>query len=182
MCDFAVCSIIMESLQLSASPTKLQIDPAKPLRSPYLQDTGTVHPALRLPRQLLDSLPAITPHSRVSSSFLQNNEGSDMFRAICERKSARERLEAMTNRIQSLRLAETRANKKLTEVRKLTEAKTVLRERKDRAEEERKRRKLQLQSDFRAARYKIESDRSETKERITQARESLLRLKRVTDM
>jgi len=105
-----------------------------------------------------------------------------MFRAICERKSARERLEAMTNRIQSLRLAETRANKKLTEVRKLTEAKTVLRERKDRAEEERKRRKLQLQSDFRAARYKIESDRSETKERITQARESLLRLKRVTDM
>lgn len=105
-----------------------------------------------------------------------------MFRAICERKNAKDRLEAMTNRIQSLRLAETRANKKLAEVRKLADAKTALREQKGKAEEERRRWKLQLQSDCRKARYKAESDRTETKERILQARESLLRLKRVTGM
>lgn len=167
----------MESQQISAS--KPQVDTPKPIRSPYLQDTGKTHTALRLPRQLLDSLPAITPHNRISQTFLYNNEGSDMFRAICERKNAKDRLEAMTNRIQSLRLAESRAEKKLTEVRKLADAKAKLREQKAKEEEERKRWKQQLQSDFRTARYKVGSERAEAKERIQQARESLLRLKRV---
>lgn len=169
----------MESQQIPLS--KPQIATPKPIRSPYLQDSGKIYTALRLPRQLLDSLPAITPQSRISQSFLFNNEGSDMFRAICERKNAKDRLEAMTNRIQSLRLAESRAEKKLTEVRKLTEAKAMLREQKAKEEEERKRWKQQLQSDFKTVRYKVGSERNEAKERIIQARESLLRLKRVRD-
>lgn len=103
-----------------------------------------------------------------------------MFRVVCERKCAKERLEAMTNRIQSLRLAEIRANKKLTEVRKLADAKASLREQKAREEEEKRRWKQQVQENLRNSRLKVVSERMGAKEKVQQARDSLRNLKRVT--
>lgn len=132
------------------------------------------HTALRSP----DVLPAISPNVRLSQSSLE--PVGDMFRLVCERKEAKDRLAAMENRIQSLRFAEAKAVKKLEETRRLRAAKAALREVKAKEEEHKRRFKEQRRSLEDGLRTLVNSQRTHMRDRLMQAKQTLFKAKKDT--
>lgn len=132
------------------------------------------HTALRSP----ETLPAISPSVRLSQSSLE--PVGDMFRLVCERKDAKDRLAAMENRVQSLKFAEAKIIKKLEETRRLRAAKVALREIKAKEEEQKRRIKEQRRSLDESLRTLITTQRTQMRDRLLQAKQSLYRAKKDT--
>lgn len=158
------------------TPFRSRSELRKPTHSPYLPDTGDLY-AVRLTRPLVDRLSA-SPQ-KLSRSVMFNDAGSDMFRVVSERKETREHLQAMENRIKALQLAESKAQKKLEEAKKIADEKQTLQLIKQRESEEKQQWRQSLEQQRLEERKKIEKERQERREKLLKAKELTLEAKRV---
>ena len=162
----------------SSSHLRSHSEMRKPSRSPYLLDTGAPH-TVRISRQLLDIRPNASPQ-KLSRSVMFNDSGSDMFRAVNERKEVRDQLQAMENRIKSLQVAETKAKKRLEETKKIADEKATLQLLKQRENEEKVQWREAVEQQRLLEKRKIEKERLERRKKLQCARELSLESKRVS--
>lgn len=122
--------------------------------------------------------PSYSPSARLSQTVIHPT--SDIFRLVCERKDATDRLSAMENRIKSLKYAEIKAGKRVEEVKRLRAAKATLREIKVREEEEKRKIREKRRDMEENLRKVINSQRSQLRNSVIQAKQTLFQAKKDT--
>lgn len=129
---------------------------------------------MRVPRQFAQPrLSAESPPKR-SHSVLFNDSGSDMFKAVQQRKETQRQLQVMENRIKALQKAQDDARRKLETAKKLSREKSAFLEHKQQLFAEKQQWKDAVHRQRTASHSHISDERQARRDRLNQSKERAL--------
>ena len=146
-------------------------DIKKTPKTPYLPDSGEGYAAVRVPKQFVQGRVSVESPQKRARSVLFNDTGSEMFKAVNQRKETQRQLLIMENRIKALQKAEDEARRKLETARKLTREKAAFLEQKQQYSAEKKQWKEAIKRQRTTSHLLVGDERQARRDRLQQSKD-----------